>query len=69
MVQVPAVTRVTVVAATVQTPVVSELNVTVRPEVAVAADRWQRCRWRRTVGARCAPKVMVWAALVTVNDG
>ena len=57
MVQVPVVTNVAVVPATVQTPVVVEVNVTAMPEVAVAESV-------SGVPTVCAPglaKVMVCA--------
>ena len=65
MVQVPAVTKVKMVPLTVQTPLVLELKLTVRPESAVALNVG-------VVPKFCDPglvKVIVWFALgVTAFD-
>ena len=61
MVQVPLVKRFAVVPETVQTLVVSELKLTVRPELAVALS----ATVPPTVCVAIAPKVMVWLAWVT----
>jgi len=63
-VQLPSVRRVTVVPDTEQTPPVSELNVTVSPDDAVA-DTVKG--GSLTAFATRAPNVMVWLALVTVK--
>jgi hypothetical protein len=62
MVQVPAATSVTVLPLTVQIDVVVELNVTARPEVAVALT----VPVPPTFTAGAVPKVMVWLPLPTV---
>ena len=56
--------RVTVVPATVQTAVVRELKVTVKPESALALRAGGVSSRRRPVSA---PKVMVWAVLAGVS--
>ena len=62
MVQVPAVTPVTVAPEIVQTPVVVELKLTVRPEVAVALT----VPVPPTVTDGAVPKAMVWVAWAMV---
>ncbi len=64
IVQVPVVTRWTVEPLTVQTPVVVELKLTARPELAVALTL--KSAAPSCLSAR-APKVIVWLALVTLK--
>ena len=59
----PAVTPVTVLPATVQTPVVVELKVTGNPELAVAL----KAPLVPTVSVGAAPNVMVWGVTVAVT--
>jgi hypothetical protein len=65
IVQVPADTSVTVVPETVQTGVVLEVNVTVRPELAVA-DTVNGGSLAFLFGS--AAKLIVWFAFATVKD-
>ena len=65
MVQVPDATSVTVLPDTVQTPAVVELNATAKPDDAVAATAKGAAPNGLLVRAA---KVMVWAALATLND-
>ena len=59
MVQLPAVTPLTLLPLTVQTPVVVDVNVTARPDVAVA----ERVPLPPTATVGAAPKVIVWPLL------
>jgi len=61
MVQVPVASKVTVTPDTVHTPVVCELKLTARPEVAVAAT--VNCGVELSDWFDSVPKVIVWATL------